>query len=353
MRRLGHNVLDVDEEDYVSWRPQGLRPKTIRRLFSRAWVQDYNRAVLAHASTSCYDFILSYKGNSLKPETVRQLCQSGQSVYNFYPDVSFEDHGPNIPATIGLYDCVFTTKSYHGLREVKRFGIKELRHVRHGFDPEVHRPIRLSREMERHYGAEVSFVGCWSPEKEAQLLYVLKQLRGVVIKVYGLGWNYASREFRQTIGSNLKSGVFGDELSIVYCASKVNLGLLSAGKSDGTLQDQTTARTFQIPATGSFMLHPDTVEVRALFAAGEEVALFRSNEEMMTKITKALSSTIQRKAIAKGGYKRCLSEPYDYSSAAQSIINHFEVRESCGEYRKEHQKDVRANITGPAEVSAR
>jgi spore maturation protein CgeB len=326
LRRLGHNVLDIDEEDYVSWRWQGLAPKVFRRLFGRVWIDDYNRAVLQRAFISSYDFILAYKGNLLRPETVRRLRESGKPIYNFYPDVSFLDHGPNIPATLAHYDCVFTTKSYHGERQIQQFGIKELKHVRHGFDPEVHRPISLSSERVKHYECDVSFVGCWSPEKEERLLSLLRRAKGRSLKVYGMGWNYASDEFRQRMGSNLKPGVFGDELAIVYCASKVNLGLLSCSKSDPTLRDQTTARTFQIPATGSFILHEDTPEVRAFFEDGEEVMLFASNEEMVEKIEFVLASPAARKAISNRGRERCLRESYDYSSAAQDILRYFEAR---------------------------
>ena len=326
LRRLGHSVLDIDEEDYVPWRWQGFGPKVLRRLLSRVWIDDYNRAVLKQAESSRYDFILVYKGNLLKPETVRKLRESGKPVFNFYPDVSFEDHGPNIPAALAQYDCVFTTKSYHGEREIKQFGIRNLHHVRHGFDPEVHRPVNLSPEMARHYQCDVSFVGCWSPEKENRLLHLLRRSNGLSVRVYGTGWNYASNEFKQAIGPNLMAGVFGDELSIVYGASKVNLGLLSCSVSNRALCDQTTARTFQIPATRSFMLHEDTAEVRFLFKAGEEVLLFRTNDDLVEQISVALKDSDLRTAIRMQGYERCLSEPYDYSSAAKSILLYFEGR---------------------------
>jgi len=324
-RCLGHRVLDIDEEDYIPWRWQGTVPKVLRRLLSPVWASDYNRAVLKQAACSSYDFALIFKGTLLTAETVQRLRASGKPVFNFYPDVSFRDHGANIPAVLRFYDSVFTTKSYHGKREIERFGIRELLHVRHGFDPEVHRPLALSPELIRHYGSDVSFVGCWSPEKEQKLLYLLRQGEGISIKVFGIGWKYASSEFINRLGANLRAGVFGDELATVYCASKVNLGLLSCSKSDPTLADQTTARTFQIPAAGAFMLHEDTSEVRTFFQDGEEVLLFNSNEEMFRKIQIALGDPSAREAIREKGHERCLREPYDYSSAVGKIIARFEL----------------------------
>jgi spore maturation protein CgeB len=325
-RRLGHSLLDIDEEDYVPWRWQGAAPKVLRRLFRRAWIEDYNRAILQQAHSSAYDFTLVYKGNLLRPETLLRLREARKPVFNFYPDVSFQDHGSNIPACLRMYDCVFTTKSYHGDREKQTFGIRNLQHVRHGFDPEVHRPIRLSPEIARHYECDVSFVGCWSPEKEGRILYLLRRSNGISVRVFGTGWKYAASEFKQMMGANLRQGVFGDELSIVYGSSKVNLGLLSQGKSDPTLRDQTTARTFQIPATKSFVLHEDTPEVRSFFDDGKEILLFSSNEDLVEKIELALKAPEFRAAIREGGHERCQREPYDYSSAARSIVCYFEKR---------------------------
>jgi spore maturation protein CgeB len=329
-RRLGHSVLDIDEEDYVPWRWQGVVPKALRRLVGRVWVDDYNQAVLQQAALSSYDFVLVYKGNLLKPETVRRLRESGKPVFNFYPDVSFRDHGPNIPATLRLYDCVFTTKSYHGDREGQLFGIQRLEHVSHGFDPEVHRPIQLSPTLAKHYECDVSFVGCWSPAKEERILYLLRQSNGLSLRVFGTGWNYASSEFKQRMGPNLRPGVFGDELAIVYQASKVNLGILSCARSDPTVHDQSTARTFQIPATKSFMLHEDTAEVRSLFNESEEVLLFSSNEDLLLKINVVVNDLDLRSRIVEKAYDRCLREPYDYSSAARRILRYFETQINGG-----------------------
>src|SRR2546425_517596 len=111
LRRLGHSVLDIDEEDYVPWRGQGTMPKILRRLFSPIWVNDYNRTVSRQAASAAYDFVLVCKGGLLKSETVRRLAESGAPVFNFYPDLSFQDHGANIPAALRFYDCVFSTKS--------------------------------------------------------------------------------------------------------------------------------------------------------------------------------------------------------------------------------------------------
>lgn len=342
-RSLGHNLIEIDEEDYDPWRWQGTTSKVIRRLLRSFWINDYNRAVAAQAESSSYDFALVFKGSLLQENTVKLLQSRGKPVFNFYPDVSFHDHGQRIPAALRWYDCVFTTKQFHGKREIDEHRIRKLEHVRHGFDPEVHRPVVVSPESEMNYGADVSFVGCWSPEKEDKLLYLVRQLPDVSVKIFGLGWKYASAELKQRMKDNLRPGAFGDELSMIYCSSKINLGLLSCSVSDPLLCDQTTARTFQIPAARGFMLHEDTAEVRTYFEDGKEVMLFGDKVEMVERIDFALKNPALRETISENGYRRCRSVPYDYTSAAETILRYFGARTA--------HEPVKVRLTGEA-VSA-
>ena len=324
-RVMGHTLIEVDAEDYVPWRWNGFISRIFRRLFLRALVDDYNRDVLKRAESSEFDFILVFKGMYLKAETLRVLRTLGKPIYNFYPDVSFKDHGSFIPAALRYYDCVFTTKSFHGAKEVSDFHIKELLQVRHGFDPEVHRPVRLSPAQIECYGCDVNFVGCWSPEKERLISCILNNRKNYKIIVYGIGWKYASTEFKKLLRENLRPGVFGDELAIAYNASKVNLGLLSSAAGDVSMSDQTTVRTFQIPASGAFMLHEDTPEVRSYFQPEKEILLFRGEADLLLKLDTALSDDVLREAIRANGHHRCMKEPYDYSSAAETIMKRFEA----------------------------
>jgi glycosyltransferase involved in cell wall biosynthesis len=325
-RALGHNVLEIDAEDYVPWRWCGLLPRVLRRLFTWMLVDDYNRAVIKQAESCLFDFILVFKGMYLKESTISFLRSFGKPVYNFYPDVSYTDHGSFIPSALQHYDCAFTTKSFHGKKEIETFRIRNIVHVRHGFDPEVHRPVRLSPAQIEHYGCDVSFVGCWSPEKERLILHILVHRSNIKVVVYGIGWKYAGIGFRKALGKNLRPGAFGDELAIIYNASKVNLGLLSRAAGDPSMADQTTARTFQIPASGSVMLHEDTLEVRSYFEPEKEIMLFKGESDLLMKLDRLLSDDALRASIRENGHQRCMKESYGYSSAAEAIVKKFEAR---------------------------
>lgn len=323
-RSLGHTLIEIDAEDFIPWKWSGLLSRVMRRFIVRMMIREYNRAVIRQANSSQFDFILVFKGMYLKESTLATLRSFGKPLYNFYPDVSFLDHGPYIPKALQYYDCVFTTKSFHGQEEVEKFKIKNLIHVRHGFDKEVHRPVHLSISQLEYYGCDVSFVGCWSPKKEDLISYILTNRKNIKLLVYGIGWEYANHKFKRALGKNLRSAAFGDELAIIYNASKVNLGLLSLASGDPGTSDRTTVRTFQIPASGSVVLHEDTLEVRSYFHPEKEIMLFDGKPDLLIKLDKLLTDEALRETIKFGGYQRCVSEPYDYSHAAKLILTKFE-----------------------------
>ena len=325
-RKLGHILIEVDAEDYVSWRWNSIASRVLRRIFMSLLVNEYNRAVVMQAQASTFDFILVFKGMYLKESTMKILRLLGKPVYNFYPDVSYLDHGPFLPRTLCYYDIVFTTKTFHSKKERDAFRIKNMVFVRHGFDPEVHRPVQLSKNHIERYGCDVSFVGCWSPEKEQLISYIIKNRNNIKLHVYGIGWKYASQRFKKTLGKNLKNGSFGDELAIIYNASKINLGLLSCAAGDPSVSDKITARSFQIPASGSVMLHQDTAEVRSYFISDKEVVLFSGEEDLIAKIDSLLSNESFRESVRLGGYQRCTNDNYNYSASVDIILKKFEMK---------------------------
>ena len=318
LRRLGHILIEVDAEDYVpvQWSSPALR--IARRALSPWSVREYNRVIRRHAENPGLDFMLVFKGKHLAPQTLATFVNTGRPAYCMYPDVSFLDHGPDIWNCLPLYDCLFTTKSYHLQDSRLRERIRRLELVSHGFDPEVHRPVAVGRADSPAYSCDVSFVGCWSPKKQRILADLLARLPGLDLRIWGNGWARASQGL---VTFWQGRGAFGDELSLIYRCSRINLGLLSEAGGGSTVGDQVTARTWQIPATGGFLLHEATAELERYFSPGREVAVFASSEELAEQTARYLSDEPQRSAVAAAGHDRCLRSGYTYLGAAQQILD--------------------------------
>jgi hypothetical protein len=195
--------------------------------------------------------------------------------------------------------------------------------VSHGCDPEVHRPIQLSGQVKAEYGCDVSFVGCWSPKKEALLSALIRQNPTLSVKVWGPGWGRAGASVQQCWQ---RRGAYGDELAVIYGASKINLGLLSEAGGGTQSGDLVTARTWQIPAAGGFLLHESTAELGRYFEPGREVGVFESASDLPAKVAHYLHAEPERTQLLNAALRRCRELGYTYDTAARAILEFHQAK---------------------------
>jgi len=317
LRHQGHMLVDRNYEDYfpTKWRSNTMR--ALRRVMRNRMAQEFNTSVLELLEIKAMDFLLVFKGMLLDRKTLQRFSDAGIPCYCVYPDVSFMDHGTNIWDCLPLYDCVFTTKSFHmnDSRLMRR--VRRLQFVSHGFDPEVHRPLTLPSGLGNYYGCDVSFVGVWTPKKEKTLASLIVALPEISIKIWGPFWDRASN----TVQSRWQGrAAYGDELAAICACSSINLGLLSESGGGTSVGDQTTARTWQIPACGGFMLHEDTMEIRRFFNRNHEVAVFSGETELVSSVQKYLGDDALRNQLSAAGHRRCLDSNYTYAAAARQVV---------------------------------
>lgn len=321
LRGRGHLLVDRHYEDYFCTKWKSFTLRAVRRLLRRRMAAEYNQAVEQLLDIQGLDFLLAFKGMLLSPKTLKKFKDAGTPCYCIYPDVSYHDHGSNIWKCLPLYDCLFTTKSFHLEDPLLLRRAQRVKFVPHGFDPEVHRPLILPQDLAKYYGSDVSFVGVWTQKKEHTLAALIAAMPDICLKIWGPFWNHAEPSVRKHWQGR---SAYGDELSAICSCSAINLGLLSASGTGTTKGDQTTARTWQIPGCGGFMLHEDTEELRNAFVVGEHVDVFGSHRELLAKIRRYLAEPELRERIRRAGYEHCLNSRYTYQTAADRILSFHE-----------------------------
>ncbi|HQZ64665.1 MAG TPA: glycosyltransferase [Planctomycetaceae bacterium] len=316
-RRQGHMLVDRHYEDYFPTKWRSLSLRGWRRVMRGAMARGYNAAVEELLEIMALDFLLVFKGMLLKPGTLRRFREAGTPCYCVYPDVSYQDHGDNIWQCLPLYDCVFTTKAFHFEDSTIVNRVQDLQLIPHGFDPEVHRPLTLSGEVRDYYACDVSFVGVWSPKKERILASLIDEAPELSVKIWGPFWDRAGASVRDRWQGR---GAYGDELAAICSCSRINLGLLSEAGLGTSSGDRTTARTWQIPACGGFMLHEDTAELRQFFEVGSEIAAFQDKQSLVQSVRKYLVDPVCRERVKTAGYERCVRGQYSYRPAYEQIL---------------------------------
>ena len=84
--------------------------------------------------------------------------------------------------------------------------------------------------------------------------------------------------------------------------------------------DVITARTFEVPAAGGFMLHERTDEAMRYFEDGKECAFFDDADEAVSKIRYYLAHKDERMVISAAGRQRALASGYSYDDRVDTVI---------------------------------
>jgi spore maturation protein CgeB len=316
-RRFGHSVTIVSDSTYYGreWRSPVLR--AARRLLRPFIVRDFNDALIRSAEGLQPHLLFVCKGLLVEPRAIAAAKRAGALAALWWPDVSFFAHGPSIPRAVPHYDWVFTTKSF-GLADLEaKFGVSSASFMPHAFHPEVHRKFRCDTSDHARYGCEVSFIGTWSPKKQALLEALVAARPDVKLKIWGMQWEKAGERLARWVASR---EVLGAEYAKAIRLSKINLGILSEVRGGASSGDLITARTFHIPACGGFMLHERNDEVAQYFEEGRDCGMFAGAEEMVAKIGYYLDHQAERERIAEAGHIRCLNSGHSVDDRVRAIL---------------------------------
>ena len=290
----------------------------LRKLMNGLYRFNLNREILYRIDSSPPAIVFVYKGTAIRPDTIQHIANSNSTVVLYYPDFSLYASGKNIPQCIPLYDAILTAKSF-GEDDMRPLGAKETHLVLHGCDTDVHRPIPQEL-LPKPMRCEVAFIGMWSPHKEAVLDGLLKRIPGLDLKIWGKYWD---RSNALTVRERFTGrAVFGDQYAAAIQSARINLGLLSEKRFGASSGDLTTARTFEIPGCGAFMLHQRNEEVLGCFEEGKEIECFDSIDELAEKVHYYLDHEQERATIAKAGYERCVEE-HTYDHRAEQISGYL------------------------------
>lgn len=317
--RLGHSIQVLDESDYVTNRWPGAIGKGLRRGFRPLLVNELTRDVLGAIGEFEPHCLFVFKGNWVHPDILESCHRQNVVTVNYYPDVSFLSHGPYIPRSLPLYDHVFNTKTY-GVADMKtRLAIPDASFLEPGFDPDLHQPVELTDAEREIYGCDVVFIGTWSLKKEALLSWLRHELPEIDLKIWGCQWEKTSAP--NLAGSIMGREITGEDYTRGLRGGSICLGLLSEAGRGSSSGDLITARTFQIPACGAFMLHERNGEVLSYFQEDREAAFFEDSDELARKVRHYLGHPAERESIAAAGRERSLRDGYSIDERMKVVLD--------------------------------
>jgi spore maturation protein CgeB len=304
---LGHAVTSFDTTPYLQRAPW-LARQLGYRLSRGPALRQLNAELRACAAGLDGRGWLVWvdKGLWLYPETLAWLRERlGATLVHYTPDpqLVFQPWKlGHFVAAIPGYDVLFTTKPFE-VDAYRQRGAHTLHLVHQSYDDQRIGPRALTAEQRGRLGAEVSFIGQYTPHY-ARLLQVAVGT-GARTRLWGPNWRRRLWRLPALRGCFAGDGVWGDDYVLALNAADIALCFLSK-----RYPETTTTRTFEIPGCGTFMLAERTDAHRALFEEDREAAFFGSDAELADKVRHYLRHPDERRRIAAAGLARSRRSGY-------------------------------------------
>lgn len=315
LKTLGHEVAFFNTQAPTFGAPIAEPARrAARRLipFSPRLAEFLNRQLtsgrlLAAAESVRPDILLVIKGANLRAHVLRRIKRRvGPLLINWFGDSLLT---PGIGAFVErdseVYDFFFVIDDQRALERVK----VRARHVAtlpFACDPDFHRPPVLTAEERAQYGSPVAFVGTMVPSRER----ALGAVREFGLKIWGPPrnpwgtWDPA----RSPLGACWQGrSAYGEEAVKIYAASDITLDIHFHFGGPGPITN-VTARVFEVPACGGFLLTNASDQLAGLYSVGAEMVAYRSIEELERLTAYYLAHPDERREIAARAEARARRE---------------------------------------------
>ena len=194
--------------------------------------------------------------------------------------------------------------------------------VGNAYDPNTHRPMKISEEERKRFGGTVGFIGDYEIERAQSIIFLVQH--GISVRIWGPNWGRKCR-FRHPNMKIEGKPIWGVDYTRAICSFDVNLVFLRKIN-----RDFQTQRSIEIPACEGFMIAERTEEHLNLFEEGKEAVFFDSDEELLDMVRYYMTHATERMRIAVAGRERCLKSGYS---------NHDRIKEMLATVKDLCEKD--------------
>jgi spore maturation protein CgeB len=316
-RHLGCDVLDVDDYHFFP-RWHSFRMRVLRKIILPFIITEFGNYILRITQEFHPDLVFVFKGVMVKPEIIEYCKKAGARTFNFYPDwdfgLFFRHFGNDFNECMTTYDVLFTPKSYH-IMPLKEIGAKRVVFLPYAYDPWCHYPVSLKPTELEEYQSDIVFIGSWGQDRSDLLEQIVNNDFQYNLAIWGNRWENLKPH------SPLRNFVkwkpaYGETQARIFAGCRIALAFIRS-------PDLHTARTFEIPAYGAFMLAQRTLEQTRFFVEGEEFECFETADELRQKIEYYLNNEKKRRQIAQAGYKKVLEGGNSYIDRMQLVLKTY------------------------------
>lgn len=320
---MGREVVTLSFEPFFRY-PAFLGPlgrkfnslQTLSGIGPSIW--QYNRCLLAAARQHRPDVLWVDKGHYVSRATLQAIKRETGAFLVCYntDDICYYRNGWRLHLpSIKEYDIYFTTNRFN-VGELQALGARQVILTQLGYNRNLFKPHVVTEAETQRLGASVGFIGHWEPATEELLLQLINL--GLPLRVRGSSWRQAKnkRKLRHVVETD---AVSIEDYTKAIISTKINLGINSVQS-----RNQSSGRTFEIPAAGGFLLAQRTIEHQSFYDEGREAEFFGSAEELVDKAHYYLEHDAARQKVAAGGHRRCIASGYSWQELMVGLVKMVE-----------------------------
>lgn len=278
------------------------REKLFSGIFSQLNHHAINRALIKQVAATKPDLLFLVKAETITAKTLETIKQKlSCKIINFYPDNPFTfwngNSNSNVLSSLPLYNC-FLSWSHMLTQPLLSAGCNHTCFFPFAYDEEIFSSQDIIKNMSGiKKEIDVCFVGTWEPMREKWLDQLITMLPSTVLAIWGNDWQEKcqSDKLKKYIRGN---ALYNRTMILAFSASKIVLNFIR--KQNLTSHNM---RTFEVPASNSFLLTQRTHEQAELFfQEGVSIECFDNGNELAQKVTFYLNNDSARQAITQKGF---------------------------------------------------
>lgn len=310
LKQLQQDVVDFSVYEYK--RQLREMPHWKRAIASWGVWKQANQKLIGTCLRESPDLLWLDTGEWVSPATLNWMRARGMLLVRHMTDALH----PRSPFWLRLqrhwlrravadFDLVFTTNERDAADLEARLGSK-IQLTDLGYDHRRFDTTPLSPELQKKWANEIVFVGHHEARTEAAVLALIDA--GIPITVYGHSRWFRSQN-RARLGHHLQPSLNDEDYQAALKGAKIGLCMVSEWN-----YNQTAARSFEIPASGTFLLAPRTPHHVEYYQEGVEAEFFGDHRELIQKARYYLDNDAQREAVASRGQQRCVQSGYSWDA---------------------------------------
>ena len=278
------------------------------------WVRKANRDLVLMAREFRPEVLIVFGQNRVRSGALAQIRSMFpvQMVY-IWPDTLINLSEASITSLL-LYDLV-ATYGRGTVAQFQQLGARNVVWVPLAGDPHMAEDLSsLSKSDRRKFGADISFIGQWRPEREEVMQVVLDNFGDKSIKIWGLDWGRRCRGKNNILKAWQGRALYEKEYHHVLAASRISLNII-----DDTNYPAANMRFFEIPCVGGLQVCSSCPEMESEFKDGETVFYYHSISQLPHIVRTLLANDALRRRVAEAAHDKVLKD-HTYACRAQTVL---------------------------------